>query len=108
MSTEITTESLSERRASLGLKTSESKGKLFTTGDCGGDMGTKEPVLCARRGVKRVGGKNEEDSLGFPEKIRDIQTGVYLSELPVGLDGNFPFQLLILDMFFYGDNWIDC
>ena len=106
MSTEITTESLSERRGSLGLKTSMSKGKLLIMGDCGGETGTEEAVLCTRRGVKRVGERMRGDLLGFPEKIRNIQTSVQLSELPIGLDANFPFQLLVLDMS-YGDNWVD-
>ena len=62
--------------------------------------------MCAERGQESWG-KNEEDSLGFPEKIRDVQTSVQLSELPIGLDANIPFQLLVLDMF-YGDEWVDC
>ena len=34
--------------------------------------------------------------MGFPEKIRDVQTSDHLSELPIGLDANFPFLLLVL------------
>ena len=54
--------------------------------------------MCAERSQEGWG-KNE-DSLGFPEKIRNLQAGVQL-------DTNSPFQLLLLDMF-YGDDWVDC
>jgi hypothetical protein len=52
MSTEITTESLSERQASFGLKTSTSEDGWPMMGDWGGEIGIEGSVLEKRVAVK--------------------------------------------------------